>query len=261
MSDTYYIRVRGRVQGPVDLDRLKELASKGQLNRSHELSKDSKSWIPAGNVKEVFERPSKVIVQTVNQASTTQPSGPPSVSSGLPSNTNPYATSPQSMIREWHYTINGAQMGPVATAEIIELIQHKSLARDDLVWKNGMPQWTQATYLPEFVAAFSNSKKSRKVFETGVGERKSKAVAIVLLLLFGLLGVHEFYMKNILRGILYLIVVAVFFVIQTVVVSETGQVNVPLSLAPYALVLIGAVVIAFKSDESFQASCHKGFSL
>jgi TM2 domain-containing membrane protein YozV len=263
MSETYYIRVRGRVQGPMDVDRLKELASKGQLSRSHELSVDSKNWNPAGNMTEVFERvrPSKPKEPEVeSKAGGTMPPAP--AGGIVPQGTaNPYAPTGVGMAKEWHYTINGAQMGPVAASEIIELIRHKSLIRDDLVWKNGMPQWTPAAYLPEFVSAFSKPGKTFRFTEPGTSNRKSKMVAILLLLACGLLGAHAFYMGNTLRGILYLVAAVIYVTIQILIVSTTGQVNVPLSIAPWVIVAIAMILIAVKSDDSFQASCHQGWSL
>ncbi len=263
MSETYYIRVRGRVQGPMDVDRLKELASKGQLSRSHELSVDSKNWNPAGNMTEVFERVRPPKPKEPEVESKTGGTTPPAPAGGIvPQGTaNPYVPAGVGMMKEWHYTINGAQMGPVAASEIIELIRHKSLIRDDLVWKNGMQQWTPVAYLPEFVSAFSKPGKTFRFTEPGSNGRKSKATAIILLLLLGMLGAHEFYMNNILRGIFFFIAAIVLFAIQLFFIAETGQVNIPLSFAPWVIVAIALLLIAVRNDESFQASCHKGWSL
>lgn len=50
-----YVRIRGRVHGPLDLEKLKALARKGQLSRIHEISSDQQAWQPAGSMPELFQ--------------------------------------------------------------------------------------------------------------------------------------------------------------------------------------------------------------
>jgi len=54
MSETYYIRIRGKVSGPHDLDQLKEMKARGQLSPIHEASTDKVSWWPARRLEEIF---------------------------------------------------------------------------------------------------------------------------------------------------------------------------------------------------------------
>src|SRR5690242_12141571 len=49
-SQQYYIRVRGRVLGPFDLEKLKSLRSRGQFSRIHEISTDGQMWSPASTI-------------------------------------------------------------------------------------------------------------------------------------------------------------------------------------------------------------------
>jgi TM2 domain-containing membrane protein YozV len=240
MSDTYYIRIRGRVHGPMEIDRLKEMASKGQLSRSHELSEDGKAWRAAATMNELFERQRPVkepsAVESKKETDTSQisaqkssppaPNGTPSISSGTP------------FVKEWHYAIGTAQMGPVTTPELIELIRHRSLARDNIVWKEGMAQWTQAGYVPELVGAFSVSPSgSNAAYSVPFDQQpKSKVTAIVLALLLGSLGIHHFYLGNTLRGLLMLILLFVF----------VGVFVNPI------IALIETIMIAVATEEDFQ---------
>ncbi len=57
LSDQFYIRVRGRVQGPFDSEKLRQLARRGQFSRMHEISVDGQQWEPAKERPELFAPP------------------------------------------------------------------------------------------------------------------------------------------------------------------------------------------------------------
>jgi len=42
---------------------------------------------------------------------------------------------------EWHYSKNGQQHGPVSEAELIAMVQNRSVAPTDLAWNKGMDGW------------------------------------------------------------------------------------------------------------------------
>ena len=46
---------------------------------------------------------------------------------------------------QWHYTSRGAQAGPVETAELKRMAQSGQIQPNDMVWKDGMPEWVQAS--------------------------------------------------------------------------------------------------------------------
>ena len=50
MATSYFIRLRGNVQGPFDAERLRQLARRGQFTRLHEVSTDGQEWRPAGRL-------------------------------------------------------------------------------------------------------------------------------------------------------------------------------------------------------------------
>lgn len=54
MENQFYIRIRGRVLGPYDLDKLQSLARRGQLSRMHEVSSDATTWVRASAHPELF---------------------------------------------------------------------------------------------------------------------------------------------------------------------------------------------------------------
>jgi len=50
---------------------------------------------------------------------------------------------------EWYYTSAGRQLGPVTSAQLKQAAQSGQLTPNDLVWKDGMPDWAPATKLKD----------------------------------------------------------------------------------------------------------------
>src|SRR4051794_24037007 len=48
------------------------------------------------------------------------------------------------MAAEWYYTSDRQQMGPVSWTELCQLASSGILKPTDLVWKDGMPDWSRA---------------------------------------------------------------------------------------------------------------------
>ena len=198
---------------------------------------------------ELFERIKPVKEKEVAQPQTKVAERDPSANNTAPPSLSPNqsAGGVAAIPKEWHYAIQGNQMGPVSTPEMIELIRHRSLTREDIVWKQGMAQWMQAGYLPELVGAFAKPSARSQSASFGVGnnEPKNKTTAIVLALLLGSLGIHHFYLGNTLRGILMLVLLFAF----------VGVLVNPL------IALIELILIASAKDEDFQAKwCNRGMN-
>ena len=69
MENQLYVRIRGRVLGPYDQEKLQSLARRGQLSRLHELSTDATNWVRASAYPELF----------VSEEAALTPSGTPRV--------------------------------------------------------------------------------------------------------------------------------------------------------------------------------------
>lgn len=54
---------------------------------------------------------------------------------------------------QWYYAKDGSQHGPVAEAELLEMIRDGSVRASDLVWKDGMPEWKPVAQLPPLATA------------------------------------------------------------------------------------------------------------
>jgi hypothetical protein len=245
MSHSYYLRVRRKVSGPISIDKLKELASKGQLSRAHELSPDGKNWEAAGTIPEIFQRRKPELPEKPKEQSKIKETGddPIAVRPGVekPTEAELETASLNDIVKDWFYTVDGNQLGPVTAKELSGLIRHGALNRASPVWKPGMSQWVAVGYLPDFVelvaeAPLRNGSGVRDVSPnlSGSGE-KSKLVAVLLAILLGGLGIHHFYLGNTLRGI---IVLAITFT--------------TLGLG-WIVALFEAILIAFSSSERFRS--------
>jgi len=47
--------------------------------------------------------------------------------------------------QEWYYSVDGERSGPVSGAALKELAMAGKLGSDDLIWKDGMPDWVKAS--------------------------------------------------------------------------------------------------------------------
>ena len=55
----------------------------------------------------------------------------------------------------YYLIINGAQAGPYDANTIVSSIQNGQINAETLVWKQGMPNWSKLSSLPEFSSMFN----------------------------------------------------------------------------------------------------------
>lgn len=154
MENQFYIRIRGRVLGPYDLEKLQSLARRGQLSRMHEVSSDTTTWVRASAHPELFvnEDIASMAVSQDGQNATHIPA---------PEDGQPRLTSGQ----RWWYGKNGVELGPVDQATLQQMLASGGLTPDDIVWTDGMAHWTAARQVPGLVvapSAFSPRPRGRE---------------------------------------------------------------------------------------------------
>lgn len=128
MEDQLYVRIRGRVQGPFDEEKLRALVRRGQLSRMHEVSLDGDNWKQASEYQELFATEAKQVVQE------SQP-----------------VAEDEELVTEnsvWYYSVNGLQSGPVTFEQLQSQASPGHLSSDDLVWKEGMKEWVPGATIP-----------------------------------------------------------------------------------------------------------------
>jgi len=127
-----YVRFRGRTSGPFSEDEIKNMVNRGQVSRLHALSTDRVHWQRAGNLQKLY----------ANAA--------PSDSD----NEDLIAPSPQiqetqaETTTSWYYAIDGREVGPVKEHQVKRLIERGALKRQDLVWSDGMEEWSPISETP-----------------------------------------------------------------------------------------------------------------
>jgi len=138
----YFIRVRGRVQGPFDLEQLKRLRQRGQFSRACEFSVDGQKWQSASGLDSVFTAP----VRSVRQA---EPELIPEAVAEPPAGSEATSALAGTTRAAWYYTSGEEQRGPVSLLELRRMVSQGVVAPTDLAWKDGMPDWTAVGAVPE----------------------------------------------------------------------------------------------------------------
>ena len=131
-GERWYIRVRGLVNGPYDLQRLRGLVARGKLSRIHEVSPDGQTWAPATSVYGLFD------AQGSGGAAGAGDMG----GGGFDTGADTY--DPQPVADDWYYAANGAQSGPVSSDELRSMVQSGQLSPETLVWRSGLSAWSPA---------------------------------------------------------------------------------------------------------------------
>ena len=151
MEKQLYIRVRGRVLGPYDQEKLRSLARRGQLSRLHELSEDAANWVRASTFPDLFARDDP-------PAAPVNPDSPRASRQAVPLGN-----------QQWWYRKDGSETGPVDQAAVERLLAAGRLGADDVVWSDGMPQWTPARQVPGLLPAPTVRQGEGFVAASGAG--------------------------------------------------------------------------------------------
>jgi len=168
MDTPLYLRVRGRVLGPYDQEKLRALVRRGQLSRMHEVSTDGTHWVRASTYAELFVgTPVKLVVpemqvaaappvHTLVEESVIQLADDTLLADNAPTPasvaTAPIAVAPPAE-RKWYYEFRGGQHGPVEESALRQMLDTGQLDVDALVWNDSMTQWAAASQVPGLVAA------------------------------------------------------------------------------------------------------------
>jgi hypothetical protein len=170
MSSQYFMRVRGRVLGPYDEEKLQSLARRGQLSRMHELSTDGVSWTRASSFPDLFVG---AVIETMAIA-VTQVQEAASAGEAHSGSDSTTSSAPQS---QWFYTSGGSQRGPVDYSQLQLLVASGQLGVDDQVWTDGMPAWVAASAIPGLARSASGAGNIRQ-FDEAAGNQKLPAAVI-----------------------------------------------------------------------------------
>jgi hypothetical protein len=156
-DDRFYIRLRGRVQGPFNADQLHSLARSGQFSRLHEVSGDGQVWSPAKDRPELFPRVAPAPMASVQATSARTPDDKETFSLAPAPSGNGQSSNSGA---QWFYACGGVQSGPTEFAELIALAGAGRIRGDDLVWSPGMDNWTAARQVPGLITDLNTNWNS-----------------------------------------------------------------------------------------------------
>jgi TM2 domain-containing membrane protein YozV len=154
MTESYFVRVRGRTLGPYDLDAIRQMVRRAQVGRSHDVSHDGASWMPASTFPEIFER-AQGVPQNIDVGRLAEPAGSPPapdahLSTGAPA-VDPVPGGGRNVL--WHYTMGGQQQAtPVDKQTLVSLVASGRVGANDNVWNETMTDWIPVAYAPELAA-------------------------------------------------------------------------------------------------------------
>ena len=158
MDTQLYLRVRGRVLGPYDQEKLQSLVRRGQLGRMHEVSTDGTNWVQASSYPELFVgAPAKMPAPEPSDSAPSQGQQaaahmeiPLAGESSAAALARPKAAS--SPGRLWYYEHAGMENGPVQESVLRQLLLKGQMDPELLVWNETMPQWVAASQIPGLIS-------------------------------------------------------------------------------------------------------------
>lgn len=169
----YFIRLRGKVFGPFNTDRLRSMQSRGQFSRLHEISADRVNWESAGPFMDAMVNPVPPIepVDVAPMGLAPAPTGPPRAAQAA----------------SWYYSVGSEEHGPVSMIDLRSLRMSGRLHGTDLVWREGMADWQPVSATPELQME-GQSGGSNRAETSGDGVYRTSGFAVTSMVM-GILGI------------------------------------------------------------------------
>ena len=184
-SDIWYIRFRGKVQGPYSVPQLRQLLERGRFSRQHEVSEDGTHWKRATDIPDLFAARVQRKVRTL-PASTEKPASNDLV---LELSEDDISTPGSGDEAIWMYASDEKTSGPVAESKLRELLLDGIIDGDTLVWVQGWEDWLPISDVPNFRDIASPDVTPKSLKKTGSktsGGTNGTATASLILGIVGL---------------------------------------------------------------------------
>jgi hypothetical protein len=194
-----YVRIRGRVQGPFDEERLRALVRRGQVSRVHEVSEDGTRWTNAGDFSDLFAQPAGANAHPAgstgqagqsgqaNQTAAPRHDPAPAAASFVATTHAAPAAHPAAAVANWYYIQGNVTKGPVDFRYLQALCASGQLSADAHVWTEGMAQWAAARTVAGLAPAiqptsqFEHASTNHSVRSTSADRKLSADVTRALL--------------------------------------------------------------------------------
>eukprot|EP00913_Durusdinium_trenchii_P023372 g21950.t1 len=139
----YFVRVRGRMQGPFDEAKIRAMIERGRIGRHDQISVDGRHWERAGDWTELFStRGERKVRQTHEMAATRAGSRHSHADPNDPSS----GTSAEEQL--WYYNDHDQQYGPLPLAELKQRLAEGEIDPEAYGWTDGMENWEPLSSLP-----------------------------------------------------------------------------------------------------------------
>lgn len=133
----YYVRIKGRIQGPFPVDKLQGMAKRGQLSRIHQVSEDREVWRKAAEYPELFAAPEGRSPSQKQRASSKVEDEKKVPNEAIPGSSS-------ALEANWYVEHDGKPHGPMSFADLKGLFNSESYDSASLVWRDGMQDWVSA---------------------------------------------------------------------------------------------------------------------
>lgn len=196
-NETYYVRSRGKVSGPFDVDGLKKMAKRGLIARVHEVSSDRVNWAAAGEYEDLFPDNNTAISTEITKVQARPHAQPqrdaeeydlspsqvmPPVFSAPVFDSHVSTVAPMSVDTGFYYSQRGASVGPVPSSVLTTLVQNGTLRANDMVWRDGDSSAVPARQVPSLAHLFS-MKYAQPVSRDNAGEKSYRGMATAAMVL------------------------------------------------------------------------------
>lgn len=151
-ATTYYVRRRGRVEGPWPMAKLRSEVAIQKLGKHDEVSADGSSWRRASDLDGLFVSSAirkRVGLSTRSVVSVADEQGHEDAPMDLDLEPATFATLAPVV---WYCAANDVQLGTFSTAELVTAILDGRVPRDALVWRDGFADWVSAQEVPELMS-------------------------------------------------------------------------------------------------------------
>jgi hypothetical protein len=143
----FFVRWRGKITGPFDLELLKRMVAQGRLSKLHGVSADQTDWGRAGAFEELFP-PHEVEAERLTEMITGL-SPEPAIASPIEGQLEQAGEEPS----EWYYAQGQQVEGPCSASVIRRLVAEGALTLDDSVNASSDPWvWQPIRDVPEFAS-------------------------------------------------------------------------------------------------------------
>ena len=148
-TDSYYVRRRGRVEGPWPMSKLRSEVGLRKLGRHDEVSVDGEVWLRAGELDGLMEKTTayKVVDPLAGRTDDTP---------------HPVHQDAVGTVRAdfedgepiWYYCSDGeSQVGPITLGELQGAVTNGNCPLDAMVYRDGFDDWRPLEDVPEILSA------------------------------------------------------------------------------------------------------------